>query len=375
MVASSSPSLFRWLTRACAAAALLAAGPASALNPAVALEDYNHAMWTAKDGAPSDIGAMAQTSDGWLWLATATGLYRFDGVQFEHVALDLPGLKMHSRIYELVARPNGDLWITDTLGGIAVRHKDGTLEDATPADSASVGVRSLAFEPDGSIWAASQNGLSLYRGGHWLKQGQADGLPYGVIVTLLLDQEQRLWLASSKGVYRYNRSARRFELAGAGFSSGSLIQSPDGRVWAALPDRVVAITASAPASGRPRSAFFNQSESRRAQFDRDGNLWALHCPRGLCRITPEQQRGRATLLPQQDATDRYDQRWQMSSLSADVVLEDQEGNVWIATTSGLDRLRQNRLVPAHIPDPRGAYSMASDTEGRVWAADSEAATA
>ena len=375
MIASGLPSLLRWLTRACAAATLLAAGPAAALNPAVALEDYNHAIWTAKDGAPSDVGGMAQTADGWLWLATSTGLYRFDGVQFEHFSLDLPGLKMHNRIHELVARPNGDLWITDSLGGMAVRHRDGTVEDATPADGAIAGVRNLAFEPDGSIWAASTGGLYLHRGGQWHKQGPAHGWPPGLATTLLLDQQQRLWAASARGLYRYDRAAQRFEQVGDGFVDGTLLQSPDGRVWVARVDRVELVPGSEPASGQPRLPLFNQSESRRAQFDRDGNLWSLHCPRGLCRTAPEQQRGRSKLVPQRDATDRFDQRWQMSSLTANVVLEDREGNLWIATSTGLERLRHNRLVPAHIPDPRGGYTMARDTEGRVWAADSEAATA
>ena len=32
--------------------------------------------------SPSQIGALAQTRDGYLWLATQVGLFRFDGVRF-----------------------------------------------------------------------------------------------------------------------------------------------------------------------------------------------------------------------------------------------------------------------------------------------------
>src|ERR1700722_15616709 len=42
-----------------------------------------HTAWTAQDGAPSGAWNLAQTADGYLWLATATGLFRFDGVRFE----------------------------------------------------------------------------------------------------------------------------------------------------------------------------------------------------------------------------------------------------------------------------------------------------
>jgi ligand-binding sensor domain-containing protein len=44
--------------------------------------DYNHSIWTASDGAPVQVTRMAQTPDGWLWLGTPNGLYRFDGVHF-----------------------------------------------------------------------------------------------------------------------------------------------------------------------------------------------------------------------------------------------------------------------------------------------------
>jgi hypothetical protein len=41
-----------------------------------------HESWT-KDGAPDAVWARAQTADDYLWLGTAAGLYRFDGIRFE----------------------------------------------------------------------------------------------------------------------------------------------------------------------------------------------------------------------------------------------------------------------------------------------------
>src|SRR5450830_883962 len=50
-----------------------------ALDSKVALSDYHHDIWTGKDGAPAEVSAMAQTVDGWLWIGSSNGLYRFDG--------------------------------------------------------------------------------------------------------------------------------------------------------------------------------------------------------------------------------------------------------------------------------------------------------
>src|SRR5258708_13096318 len=43
---------------------------------------FTHTSWTVKEGIPGPVRAIAQTSDGYLWLATEAGLYRFDGVHF-----------------------------------------------------------------------------------------------------------------------------------------------------------------------------------------------------------------------------------------------------------------------------------------------------
>ena len=48
----------------------------------VAVDGLNHRMFTATEGAPSDISALAQTTDGTLWIGGRSGLTRFDGVRF-----------------------------------------------------------------------------------------------------------------------------------------------------------------------------------------------------------------------------------------------------------------------------------------------------
>ena len=76
-----------------ALALVAASGPAAAsssqdpaassprLAPSAAQDQ--HIAWLAKDGAPAPIRAIAQTDDGYLWLGTEEGLYRFDGQSFD----------------------------------------------------------------------------------------------------------------------------------------------------------------------------------------------------------------------------------------------------------------------------------------------------
>src|SRR6202045_1854521 len=70
----------------CAAACWVLLAPQSeASDPNKPLTEYTHTVWTHKDGIPSAfIYSIAQTQDGYLWLATTDGLVRFDGVRFVH---------------------------------------------------------------------------------------------------------------------------------------------------------------------------------------------------------------------------------------------------------------------------------------------------
>ena len=68
---------------------------AAALNPGKSLTQYSRLVWTQQDGLPQEtIRAIAQTTDGYLWVGTDEGLARFDGYEFvvyDKTNGDLPG--------------------------------------------------------------------------------------------------------------------------------------------------------------------------------------------------------------------------------------------------------------------------------------------
>src|SRR5262245_26773247 len=72
----------------CVAVLLLSAAvPASADDSARYLSQYAHSAWRVQDGTLSGApAAVTQTSDGYVWVGTSTGLFRFDGVRFVPLA-------------------------------------------------------------------------------------------------------------------------------------------------------------------------------------------------------------------------------------------------------------------------------------------------
>src|SRR3974377_2550602 len=83
-----------------------------ALEPSGDVSQYAHTTWTYRDGfVQGAVNAMTQTPDGYLWLATQSGVLRFDGLRASPLPLP-PGQQLPSTaVGALLAASAGTLWI------------------------------------------------------------------------------------------------------------------------------------------------------------------------------------------------------------------------------------------------------------------------
>ena len=330
----------------------------------VPLGAYQHAQWNAENGAPADIRSLAQTTDGWLWLGTTGGLYRFDGVHFERAT----GTLGHVRIHEMYAAPTGELYVGVYGGTLMVLHPDGRIVEVPGSDGPTIGtISTMVQDGDGSLWAI---GNAIYR---WNRKTwqvvDADPLWQTTdIRSLALDADGTVWAAHDRGVRRRVRGTDAFVAVAGDGKGGGLTLAPDGGVWL-FPKEGDRLRKLGTAAAAKRPARTNPSGSRFSGiFDASGALWKLRCPQPVC---IEHAAVSAASTPR--FTERAE-AWQLSGTEPRQILEDREGNVWIATQRGLDRFRPSRLVRAGLPTDGAPISMAADAEGRLWAADGIAGT-
>src|SRR5688572_14379304 len=85
------------------------------------ITDFLHTGWAVADGAPSGVHALAQTADGYLWMASTTGLFRFDGVRFERYQPPQGGDLQFRNVSALLPTPDGGLWIGRAGGATFLR--------------------------------------------------------------------------------------------------------------------------------------------------------------------------------------------------------------------------------------------------------------
>jgi hypothetical protein len=131
-------------------------------------DDMAHMSWTRRDGAPSDINAFTQTTDGYLWIGSSRGLFRFDGLQFQ----SYPFTKADSRlpasdIAALAAAPDGGLWVGYRMGGITYLHDGQKIDYDGRHGLVSESTEQLLTRADGSVWATADGRLMHLSGARW----------------------------------------------------------------------------------------------------------------------------------------------------------------------------------------------------------------
>ncbi len=299
------------------------------------LEDMAHTSWTRRDGAPSDIAALAQTSEGYLWIGSRLGLFRFDGLQFQSYPFhsgdpQLPA----SDISALAADRDGGLWIGYRMGGISYL-KDGRKVDYDRS-SGLVGesTEQLVCRDDGSVWATADGRLMHLDGSRWQNYSAAHGLDSDGLYSLFFDRDGDLWTAAKQHVYVLRRGERRFvAVAEPGTTVNQFAQRPDGQIW--VTDAWKSVRPLEPDGKRPQG----QPQPVRVPgvpvmvVDRQGSLWLAHDFGGLTRIR----------FPGGDRreVDNYGAGNGLTDGQTRALLVDRQGSVWVATARGLDRFRHS----------------------------------
>lgn len=355
-----------------AAFALCCTGAATAEAPGQGISRFLHATWTSKDGVPAMVQALAQGPDGYIWVGTGNGLYRFDGVTFEYVppAPDHPAGAIP--VSALLVTRTGELWAAYAGSGGVEVYRGGRMVRTGMNDSAGE-ITELRQDPSGAIWAVggrTHKALKRYRDGRWETIDQRYGLPdRDYVSSLAASRDGSIWIATDKQLLLMRAGTSRFAPVGLKLGFGAnLALDPEGNMWLSdsngtrmLPDY--------PAGARQAKSDvlfpFSGSVRRTAiLFDRDGNLWGSGFTNGIFQIDHAGEQGSA------DNVSTYRTENGLTSNQAVSLLEDREGNVWVGTELGLDQFRPANLFRIEPPESGAAegYFVAADDAGTVWLA-------
>jgi signal transduction histidine kinase/ligand-binding sensor domain-containing protein len=345
---------------AMAAVALSLCHKAGAVDPSRPLDEYAHTVWkTGSDGLYGQPLTVAQSGDGYLWVGTSAGLFRFDGVRFRVWGQNEAGHPFDGPVDYLYSSADGSLWISTLYKGLS-RLKGQRVE--------TIGHYKVTWgtieDRAGVIWFTNYDYSS---GNHEVCYLGHNAVPHcrpvqhGCYRLALL--RGVIWCDGDTGLLRLDHGKQLFmPIAGMQSETGqdgvnTLIPDDRGGLYVGLDrtgpglglerlrgDRLTPVRVGALDGSRLRLLELFK--------DREGALW-ISTYDGIYRI----YKGRVDHLPMQDRDDpilRF--------------AEDREGSIWATTGSGLERFSDSAVTT--IRGLGGVEGVTTSRDGTLWVSGS-----
>ena len=370
----------RWLLRSAIAglAGVCFAVSASALDPTRTVSQYLHDSWGVEGGWPGgSITAIAQTSDGYLWIGTDKGLIRFDGLTFHQIERAYPDPILIGPVRSLVVDGGDRLWIL--LQNTQVfRYHNGNF-DLIRGDTEN-GASALARDMSGVVLLSSlAEGTLTYIDNRFRSLSSAAvptdaakipnneapdqrATPFSwfdrlatltsLVIAMAQTDDGKIWLGTEHQGLFYLQGGRTFRASTGRFDAkiNCLLPLQNSELWVGTARGALRWNgAELTLAGVPHSLL--NIEVLSILRDRESNIW-VGTSRGLFRYNGNGVSLLSTTGP------------------VAALFEDREGNIWIGGTRGLERLRDSAFVTYSLPNLK-SQSMGPlhvDAGGRTWIA-------
>lgn len=169
--------------------------------------------FTKDDGLPGmRIESLQEAADGTLWVGTGNGLARRTGGRFETVLMGEEPGAAHTVVGRegIAADSQGRLYLATERVLLAGTTKGNTVS-FTPVNSADTEAASVYLDRSGKLWYGCGLDLCVLENGGARAAGSAMGLPRERWDAILEDPDGALWVRSEKSLYMRARGSDRFQ--------------------------------------------------------------------------------------------------------------------------------------------------------------------
>lgn len=183
---------------------------------------------------PLKVKKVFQAQNGFIYLGTASGLFRYDGLETKPMVLAGSNKKLPS-VTAIFQDKNQTLWV-GTENGQIFQLKHNQLIQFEPKE-ANPKADILAIQEDlqTNIWFATYGeGLYCFKQNRLFHFTTREGLPDDYLYTLALDEAGNTWAGTDRGIAICNFRSAKIQIQNLGMSEG-------------LPDNIVTALALCPA--------------------------------------------------------------------------------------------------------------------------------
>ncbi|WP_047495498.1 sensor histidine kinase [Terriglobus sp. TAA 43] len=312
------------------------------------------------------MSGITRTTDGYLWLGSQLGLFRFNGLRFEAYKPP-PGVTFpSSSILNVLGTRDGGLWVSfSSFGAAYIKESKVQLFEAP-----DLKLHSFTEDLNGRVWATSLDHVRYFDGIAWREY--VDPVLSGRrIWSLFCDRSGGLWGATDKGLIFLPRGKQSFHQVGPSRTVTQVGQSPDGELWMADWSGHIRTVFGTTGSGRLQPLDLGVSAS--FLFDRDGSIWGLTGGKGVVRQRLHNDGSHDIGDGAAPGVEWFASKDGLSDNFIANAIEDPEGSIWIATLRGLDRFRYSAFAPMEMNFPAKDFTLLASQQGGIWAGSSASA--
>ena len=343
--------------------------------------------WTTENGLPqNNVINIAQTPDGYLWLATVDGLARFDGVRFKVFNKSNTPEMPTNRIGSMFADTAGRLWLNfpgdqtvvvyeNGKFKAFVRGRDFEAEDyPRPVDTYGLYERGQYLNRRPEMRSRVGDREYVYEDGRFVERAtRNDDFPSRVFAvdldSIWINEGDALFHVEREKVTRYPKDGplpfdrRQMFPVDSAEKDGVLwlfFIYAGQRVFADQPVRLLSFK-----DGK-LTAFPLVSGLINLEFDKNGNLWISDYEKGIIRIDSR------TVARHDPANFEIRRFGEKDGLLNGVTnfFTDRDGNLWLGGTKGLQLINPDPAVMVYsratgLPADN-VYPIVQDPEGTIW---------
>lgn len=328
---------------------------------------YRFDYWTSDDGLPQNsVGSMAQTADGYIWLATLDGLARFDGVRFtvfnKSNSKNLPS----NRLINMIADGN-TLWVITEENDLTRYLENSKFQTFTEADGLpSADVFWVMKDADANVLAYTDKGIARFDGERFtVIRGGNDfeidsfRVYYAPSGTYWEMNGNSLTALQNGKKTEYALPVRLNELVNSeNFSNAYLVrmfETRSGELFITVGLHIFrlqdGVIKEMKAEETPKAEITDIAEKI------EGDIWFGTIGKGACRYF-------------QNRFECFDTKDGLPSNNVKDILLDREGSLWISTNEkGFCRLSEQIITPVSATQGlagTNVYSVLENAEGTVW---------
>ena len=297
------------------------------------------------NGLPGSVAqAIAQDSDGFLWVGTENGVGRWDGYHF-HSYISKPGVAgslPSNNVMTLYVDPERRLWV-GTNHGLA--RYDAALErfdTFTPggAHGDYPSIYAMVTDGSGGLWLATRKGLDHFdpKTGKFQRKPMAGNELSRNTPTLVRDADGRLWVGNTHGLFVSDTTGHHFQpftvLPDKPPTVWSLLRDHEGRLWIGTTKGMYVLEAGATVpravhESGPSSPLDEQGIDALVEVE-PGIVWLATYGEGIVEVdTKTWQTHRILHEPSIPSS--------LTQNLVDVLFRDRAGTTWAGSVGGLSR--------------------------------------